>query len=144
MAQWNSKTGLQRAKDGLCRNCGRKPQIGLVTCDFCRQIHKNKIIKLRQQLLDIYGHKCAICGQSEFNFLTLDHINNDGAKEKRIVPQNHSILRKAIKEKDSSKYQILCMNCNHAKDKYPDWFKQYSARAQLDPANDYILGQLSP
>jgi len=68
-------------------------------------------INQRKKLLEIYGDKCACCGEDNPLFLTLDHINNDGAKHKKRVGRNN-IWRDVIKHPDKTKYQTLCFNCN--------------------------------
>ena len=34
--------------------------------------------KLRQEVLDAYGGKCACCGEEQYEFLCIDHVNDDG------------------------------------------------------------------
>ncbi len=68
-----------------------------------------------------YGGKCVCCGNSTYEFLTFDHINNDGAAHRREIGSKggaHFVtwLKKNGWPKDI--IQLLCMNCNHAKDKY--------------------------
>lgn len=79
-----------------------------------KQIQGNRE-KLRQMLFDIYGRKCACCGESHEDFLTLDHINRDGNKHrKKRKNDTYGVWRDAITENDPTKYQILCWNCNCA------------------------------
>lgn len=63
---------------------------------------------LKTKFFEIYGSVCACCGESHIEFLTIDHING------RDSPRSHSIewFREAIKEKDFSKFQTMCYNCN--------------------------------
>ena len=55
---------------------------------------------------------CVKCGVTDIDVLSLDHINNDGWGN-RIAHQK--LWRKALEEKDKSKYQTLCCNCNWKK-----------------------------
>ena len=66
------------------------------------------------------GNICACCGETEIKFLTLDHINNDGAAVRRSIYGNRNaagyvtyawLARRGF----PPGYQILCMNCNHGK-----------------------------
>lgn len=66
------------------------------------------------------GYVCACCGETEKKFLTLDHINNDGAAFRRAMYGNRNaaglvtyawLARKGF----PAGYQVLCMNCNHGK-----------------------------
>jgi hypothetical protein len=70
---------------------------------------------LRGKLFEIYGIKCACCGESNRAFLTLDHVNNDGKEDRAKASGWATIYRRAIREQDKSKYQILCYNCNLGK-----------------------------
>lgn len=68
------------------------------------------------------GGSCALCGESEIKYLTLDHINNDGYKErlngKHLDPHEPYRLSTMLRDKKitlnkiKSKYQVLCWNCN--------------------------------
>lgn len=49
--------------------------------------------KLQQQVFDHYGNACACCGNTEKNFLTLDHKNNDGASHRRKIGIGHIFYR---------------------------------------------------
>ena len=66
------------------------------------------------------GYKCVCCGESEPSFMTLDHINNDGAAfrrkvyGKRTAAGYHTYLWLA-KNGYPNTVQVLCMNCNHGK-----------------------------
>lgn len=69
-------------------------------------------------LLDFYdgmGGECECCGEKDIRFLTLDHRNNDGNKQRESL-QCFQIVRLARKEGfPKEKYAILCYNCNLAK-----------------------------
>lgn len=76
--------------------------------------------RLRQAMLkdDVYaaygGYVCNCCGETEPCFLSIDHVNNDGADHRR-----HSDRRKLYQELKNlgfpSGFQVLCMNCNFGK-----------------------------
>jgi hypothetical protein len=54
----------------------------------CREtrLRKSKEYERRckQKIIDAYGGKCQCCGESIFEFLSIDHIHNDGAQERKI------------------------------------------------------------
>lgn len=57
---------------------------------------------------------CACCGESNIQFLTIDHIDNNGANHRRAM--NHSSICDWLKFNDyPSGYQVLCWNCNCGK-----------------------------
>jgi hypothetical protein len=74
--------------------------------------------KLRSQVLDRFGRKCnnpncpIPSEKLDPRSLQLDHIKNDGWKERAL---KYGIYRKALK--DSDDYQLLCAYCN--------WMKRY-------------------
>jgi len=68
---------------------------------------------IRQEALNILGGKCADCGEHELEFMTVDHINNDG----HLETKHHSRIRADIVKgrSDNSRFQVLCRNCNDGK-----------------------------
>lgn len=89
-----------------------------------REKNREKIRKNDNRYNDIlrkkiFGHYsngkncCACCGESQFEFLTLDHVNEDGAKKRGKTRQGGVIYyRKLVRENYPDGYQILCYNCN--------------------------------
>jgi hypothetical protein len=76
--------------------------------------------KLKLTVIAAYGGKCACCGETRPQFLTVDHIYNDGAQDRgarsRAGVACYIRLRRAGFPKD--RYQLLCFNCNCAKGFY--------------------------
>lgn len=60
--------------------------------------------------------ECACCGESELKFLTIDHLEKVGRKNRRRGAI-YDWLRKNGYPKDLN-LQVLCMNCNLAKGAY--------------------------
>lgn len=71
---------------------------------------------LKQEIIDAYGGKCECCGEITFEFLTIDHINGDGAEHRRQIGGKGRRLYAAIKAEGFPKdrYRLLCFNCNIA------------------------------
>lgn len=78
--------------------------------------------RIKDTVYNAYGgYKCACCGETEPMFLTVDHVNNDGAQHRRDV--NNGIKRGGGKKIYSwiiannfpPDFQILCMQCNWGK-----------------------------
>lgn len=65
----------------------------------------------RKKVLDHYGQKCVCCGEAEERFLTIDHINNNGAEHKREMG-NHDLYLWLVKNNFPEGFQTLCWNCN--------------------------------
>ncbi|KKL61610.1 hypothetical protein LCGC14_2193580 [marine sediment metagenome] len=68
--------------------------------------------KLRQDVLTAYGRICVCCGELHEEFLTMDHINGGGRKERKKYSGGgfYASLRSRGFPKDD--YRLLCMNCN--------------------------------
>lgn len=77
--------------------------------------------RLRKEVLRQYGGQCICCGESTEEFLSIDHVRNDGEKHRReLAGAGRSIyawLRKNGYPKDG-RFQLLCHNCNMAKGLY--------------------------
>ena len=66
------------------------------------------------------GYKCQCCNETEPMFLSIDHINNDGAEERKSGKYNGSgsaFYLWLCKNNFPSGYQVLCMNCQVGKHK---------------------------
>jgi hypothetical protein len=66
------------------------------------------------------GFRCACCGETEREFLTLDHVENNGSTHRRkVVGKRYAagfqtyawIVRNGF----PPGFQVLCMNCNWGK-----------------------------
>jgi hypothetical protein len=83
-------------------------------CRHCRLKHtRNCLEKLRKQILKAYGNKCnwPKCKITDPDMLHLDHINDDGAVErKKNNNASYFMARRLGFPKD--KYQLLCANHN--------------------------------
>jgi hypothetical protein len=76
----------------------------------CRQRHRS----LRLKAFSYYGYECTWCKENDFNVLVLDHIKNDGARDrgKMGATMYGRIVRSGKKFK---RFQAVCANCNMAK-----------------------------
>ena len=96
-------------RQSWCRSCvsGYKSRTGY---------HRTRRITLKRELMDAYGGVCHCCGEAELAFLTLDHLNDNGAEHRRELgasatsgfyawlknhgyPQNLGLV-------------VACFNCN--------------------------------
>lgn len=120
-----SEKRRQFAVLGLCTRCGKNtPEEGKLTCELClRKQHDLDQIR-KDKVYEAYGgYQCACCGEEVRQFLTLDHINNDGASHRREVfgesrtsaGSHRSLYCWIIRNNFPSMFQVLCMNCNWGK-----------------------------
>lgn len=103
---------------GLCAaGDGNALVTGSVCCQKCltknAETARAKHAALRNQVLEGYGGMCACCDEWIPDFLTLDHVQNDGANERKASDYNlMALYRRLIKEGFPLEYQLLCWNCN--------------------------------
>lgn len=77
--------------------------------------------RIKEAVFAAYGgYKCACCGETEPLFLTIDHIDNNGAEHRRkITGKRHSAgyhtYKWLLKNNFPDGFQVLCMNCNYGK-----------------------------
>lgn len=87
-----------------------------------REWTKGYRAKLRDETFAAYGgYVCACCGETAPKFLTIDHINNDGAKFRRETLGNrwlggyHTYRWLKANGFPQGDLQVLCMNCQQGK-----------------------------
>jgi len=108
----NPKTSREYSKTYHLKN----PQYGL---DWCR---KNRL-KIRAEMIHAYGGKCSRCGIDNPLVLDIDHIANDGGRQRKQGMWGWRLyrwLRKHSYPKDN--FQLLCKNCN--------WIKEMKRRGK--------------
>lgn len=73
-------------------------------------------LRAKQDVVAGYGGACVCCGETEIRFLTIDHIDKDGKKERAEKFKNsHVLYRWLIKNGfPKDRYRLMCMNCNWA------------------------------
>lgn len=91
---------------------------------------KNKQERYRNRIkLEVLFHysngvlpRCYCCGEIGLDFLTLDHVNNDGAAHRKELKADSRRtltgrnMYKWAKENDfPPKFQVACLNCNWAR-----------------------------
>lgn len=75
--------------------------------------------RLRVDAIEHFGGKCACCGETEPDFLAIDHINNDGAEHRKEIGSDGRALYLWLRRNNYPEgFQVLCHNCNMAKGLY--------------------------
>jgi len=82
---------------------------------------KSQMPFIKDQVFRYYSNEkmcCLCCGESEFAFLTIDHING-----RKSVGHTHEVsgirlYKWLFSHNFPDGYQVLCMNCNFAKGIY--------------------------
>ncbi len=114
----DDKRRANRTASQLCTSCGSELPKGAsrLTCSACSERNRLGSEQKRRTIFSWYGSGCACCGESNYYFLTLDHVNNDGAQERKQLGGQQQVLSRLWKEQCTlPEYQLLCYNCNCAK-----------------------------
>ncbi len=89
-------------------------------------MNREERMRLKRDVFSHYGSGvCAVCGFSDIRALQLDHVNHDGADQRRLVGRvrtaaGTTFYRWLRRTGYPSGYQILCANCN--------WIKEWERR----------------
>jgi len=97
----------KRSKDWIEANKDRRRTTGLY-----------HYYSLQHDAIVAYGgYRCNWCGIDEPLVLAIDHVNNDGKEHReQIKSKGGVILYKWLRDHGYPEgFQVLCMNCNHAK-----------------------------
>lgn len=118
---------FKRQGQYICQSCEairsqkyKKPKISRIKqtkeeIDVKRRINRFMNKKI---LFEMYGNQCAHCSQQNWMYLSLDHINNDGAIDRKNDRKTGQRLYRSLiklEKQPENKYQLLCHNCNGMK-----------------------------
>ena len=88
-----------------------------------RETSRVRLLKSKRGVMEVYGNgRCACCGETAIEFLSLDHVNNDGKQHRKELKSKvgssfYRYLRNhGYPHRD--RLQVLCLNCNGAKAYY--------------------------
>ena len=83
------------------------------------KIHdRNKNHKKKMIVMCYYSNgipMCAMCGITDIDMLTIDHVNNNGAEHRKIV-KGSSLYKSLIDSNFPEGFQVLCANHNLKKE----------------------------
>ena len=101
---------------GICQRCSRPAVPGNTFCATHLQHISRHGYKQLWQALTILGGKCVVCNQTDYMYLVLDHVENDGAEDRRNGFTSAKMVRGIIDGTyPTERIQILCANCHNAK-----------------------------
>lgn len=110
----------QAAKSAVRRCvCGRHPGRYAKRCGECRRISWRE--RTKRLVMEHYGGvRCACCKTDLLDFLTIDHIEEDGARHRRGIRGagcggGVHFYRWLIRNGYPKGFQVLCFNCNVSK-----------------------------
>ena len=100
----------------LCWNCNTSRGFhGYCPHEKGHKEHEYSGKTLKLEMISAYGGKCALCGETHWEFLTIDHIHGGGTRHRRETGMTGGVmfyghLRKLGWPTDD--YRLLCANCN--------------------------------
>lgn len=76
-------------------------------------------LSYKESAINMYSNGdacCKFCRQADIDVLCLDHIDNDGVKQRLLNPRRGHDLYRWLRLNDyPGNYQVLCFNCNMKK-----------------------------
>lgn len=112
----------EMAAIGLCYRCKEPIKIveGNIQCLTCNEYQVDRRIQIREFVYTAYGNKCACppCGEIRWQFLTLDHVNDDGAEHRKQEPNtSKALVEWAYKNGCPPSLRLHCWNCNNGRER---------------------------
>ena len=115
----------RRIATGICFVCGKRPrQKTRKTCTICSKLdsqrHSGWRRRLKLETLNAYGGpicSCVNCPEKSngvLEFLTIDHIDNNGAvhREKHSITASTGLYLWLRNQNYPDGFRVLCFNCN--------------------------------
>ena len=79
--------------------------------EWRKHVNRTSRVNYRKRRNKLYerlgGAKCACCGETKWQFLQIDHVNNDGVKDRQKTGLKAEYWKAEL--------QVLCANCNWGK-----------------------------
>lgn len=132
-SEFNNNNFTKTKKSNWCKDCHKKnyednrEERKAYSRNRYRNNPKEKSLKtkarrerIRKDALSKYGNRCICCGEDTYEFLSFDHVFNDGALERKGPEKmrGNKFYLFLLNSPISERYQILCHNCNMAKQFY--------------------------
>lgn len=108
-----------RAKYNLRKNTARRERYVRVKSyhDYVLQRNHQRAQELKDRVFAAYGgYRCACCEETTVAFLSVDHVENNGAEHRRMIGKGGApTYRWLVKNGFPDGFQVLCHNCNIGK-----------------------------
>lgn len=79
---------------------------------------RNRLLVIREEVINHYGGCCAVCGETDKRFLSIDHIENNGVDHRKDLKNSsyNKYYRWFLRNNFPNGFQILCHNHNNLKE----------------------------
>ena len=107
--------------ENRCQECGSYDLVTLRRCQYCQtknlEASRRSWRRIRREIITAYGSICMCCGETTYEFLAIDHIDGNGAAERR---KYGSAIYRSLRRRGFPKegYRLLCHNCNMSRGYY--------------------------
>lgn len=103
--------------DKKCPQCYQPNDGEFILCPSCLADNRERRRSAKRKCIEAYGGCCECCGEKESDFLTVDHVNNDGGERRKNKVYGNSgtgeqLYRWLARHGFPKTHRILCMNCN--------------------------------
>ena len=116
-ACWQARREFFNVAKGKCR-CGKPRVEGAKSCSTCAaRSNRNQsryAVRIRSEIINLLGGKCFRCNVDDRRVLQIDHVNDDGKKE-RGRDGCSSVYYRKIKEgliQGRDDLRCVCANCH--------------------------------
>ncbi len=107
---------------GICTSCGKAPaRWSGCYCTKCNKRGNESGCRTRKKVKNMAfaaygGYICNCCGETEPDFMEIDHVYNNGNEMRKTVHGHGTTFYKWLKRNGyPDGFQILCSNCNKGK-----------------------------
>ena len=121
MPDYSAKKANRAARlaAGLCRDCPRPRVPDNTLCAECESKHlernSRRYAVLKDEVFAAYGgYVCVCCGETNREFMNIDHIDGGGAEHRRRLKSRSSASTyRWLKKHDFPPgFRVLCANCD--------------------------------
>lgn len=119
--EWKREYRKRKIACKECPSCGCRPaRVGVTLCELCHTT-RQKYYKLKRDetyniIFKRYGEFCTCCGETDREFLTIDHIDGNGNKHRKEVKRAGGVgfYQKLVQLGLPEGFRTRCFNCNIA------------------------------
>lgn len=83
----------------------------------CRSCRRFRARRLKQEVVDALGGRCACCNESWLDFLVIDHVGGGGNRHRVEVGEAGRFYSWLKRNGYPAGFQVLCADCNMAKER---------------------------